>query len=194
MCHRWLQSRPRARGQQRQWWRLRLGRRGASSQSSGVGGLRRQPQALVEPVEDPHFHGGSRGGGLPMSPSAPCRPPPWGARQGCRGWRRRRQASPLCPTPQVQAQPPPQRRGNQLGWELPLLRPVAPGVRQHVGACQGEEEVPRLHGGRGRALPRLCGGVRPSPPKDDNNNNEGYNEGAKGDKAPVGGGQAMVGR
>jgi hypothetical protein len=28
------------------------------SQSSGVGRLRRQPQALAEPVEDPPFHGG----------------------------------------------------------------------------------------------------------------------------------------
>ncbi len=48
--------------------------------------------------------------------------------------------------------------------------------------------MPRLHGGRGRALPRLCGRVRPSSPKNDDNNNEGYNKGAKGGKATVGGG------
>ena len=111
-----------------------------------------------------------------------------------RGRRRRQQASPLRLIPQVQARPPPRRRGGRRGGELSLLRCVAPGVQQCVGACRGEEEVPRLHGGRGQALPRLCGGVRPSSPKDDNNNNEGYNEGAKGGKAPVGGGQAMVGR
>jgi hypothetical protein len=48
--------------------------------------------------------------------------------------------------------------------------------------------VPRLHGGQGRALPRLCGGVRPSSPKNNDNNNEGYNKGAKGGKATEGGG------
>jgi hypothetical protein len=111
-----------------------------------------------------------------------------------RGRRRRQQASPLRLIPQVQARPPPRRRGGRQGRELPLPRCVAPGVQQRVGACQGEEEVPRLLRGRGRALPRLCGGVRPSSPKDNNNNNEGYNEGAKGGKATVGGGQATVGR
>ncbi len=58
---------------------------------------------MAEPVEDPPFHRGSRGGGLPTSPSAP---PPRGARQGRRGRRRRQQASQLRPTPQVQARPP----------------------------------------------------------------------------------------
>ncbi len=45
--------------------------------SSGVGPLRRQPRALVEPVEDPPFHGGSRGGGRP-TPPPPADCPPGG--------------------------------------------------------------------------------------------------------------------
>ncbi len=51
---------------------------GASLRSSGVGPSRRQPQALAEPVEDPPFHGESRGGGRPITPSATRGLPPGG--------------------------------------------------------------------------------------------------------------------
>ena len=40
--------------------------------------MRQQPQASAEPVEDPPFHGGSRGGGRLTTPSAPRGPPPGG--------------------------------------------------------------------------------------------------------------------
>ncbi len=40
--------------------------------------MRRQPQALAEPVEDPPLHGGFHGGGWPTTPSTPTDCPPEG--------------------------------------------------------------------------------------------------------------------